>query len=191
LSVLIPLKNGTIYPAPYGEYDRKNKFWIPCDAFEKTLKIIEKNSYNAEKLVNLLNKVYSSQNSFSPKAKDNAKSLKEYFSWNWLINSKQITAADATEANFWKSRNIGAQSIVFTQKPQSEISYNYFAYQTWKIKYSIELPVYLIEKGIKLHMIDKFKIQYRDEDEIILVIREGFYSYDKGVSFNELEDTCL
>ncbi|KAA6326209.1 CRISPR-associated endonuclease/helicase Cas3 [termite gut metagenome] len=191
LSVLIPLKKGAIYPAPYGEYDRKSKSWISCEAFEKTAKIIEETSYSAEKLVNLLNNVYANQYSFSPKAKNNAKSLKEYFSWNWLINSKQITAVDATDANFWRSRNIDAQSIVFTQKPQSKIFYNYFEYQTWKIKYSIELPVYLIEKGIKSHMIDKFKIQYRDENEIILVIREGFYSYDKGVSFNELNDTCL
>jgi CRISPR-associated endonuclease/helicase Cas3 len=191
LFVLIPLKNGVIYPPPYGEYDKKSKSWIPCEALEKTAAIIEKASYSAEKLVTLLNSVYANQYSFSPKAKDNAKSLKEYFSLNWLINPKQITDADATDANFWRSRNIAAQDIVFTQKPKSNIFYNYFEYQTWKIRYSIELPVYLIEKGMKSHMIDKFNLRHRDEDEIILVVREGFYNYDRGVFFNELEDPFL
>jgi CRISPR-associated endonuclease/helicase Cas3 len=185
LYVLVPQKNDLVYPAPYGEYDRKIKAWIPCEAFVKTSEILEPTLYSAEKLVNLLNHVYVVQDSFSPKAINNAKSLKEYFSWNWLINPKQITATDDTDTNFWKSRNIAPQDTVFVEKPTSKFFYNYFGFQNWKLNNSLELPVYLIEKGKKLHMIDLERIMIKDEEEIIYVIREDFYNEEKGATFIE------
>jgi CRISPR-associated endonuclease/helicase Cas3 len=185
LYVLVPQKNDLVYPAPYGEYDRKIKAWVPCDAFVKTSEILEPTLYSAEKLVNLLNHVYALQDSFSPKAIDNAKSLKEYFSCNWLINPRQIPATDDTDTNFWKSRNIAPQDTVFVEKPTSKFFHNYFGFQNWKLNNSLELPVYLIEKGKKLHMIDLEKIRIKDEEEIIYVIREGFYDKEKGVTFME------
>jgi CRISPR-associated endonuclease/helicase Cas3 len=185
LYVLVPQKNDLVYPAPYGEYDPKIKAWIPCDAFVKTSEIIDTKSYSAEKLVCLLNHVYSVQESFSPKAINNAKSLKEYFSWNWLINPKQITATDDTDANFWKSRNIVPQDTVFVEKPISKSFYNYFNFQNWKLKHSLELPVYLIEKGRKQHIIDVIEIYIKDDKENIYVIREGFYNKINGVTFME------
>lgn len=183
LYVLVPQKNDFVYPAPYGEYDRKAKAWIPCNAFVKTSDILEPTLYSAEKLVNLLNQIYAVQDSFSPKAINNAKSLKEYFSCNWLINPKQIMATDDTDTNFWKSRNIAPQDTVFVKKPTSKYFYNYLGFQNWKLNNSLELPVYLIEKGKKLHMIDLEKIIIKDEEEIIYVIREGFYNSTKGVIF--------
>lgn len=185
LYLLVPQKNDLVYPAPYGEYDRKIKAWIPCEAFEKTSEILETTLYSAEKLVSLLNHVYAIQDSFSPNANNNAKSLKEYFTWNWLINPKQIIATDDSDTNFWKSRNIAPQDTVFVEKPTSKFFYNYFGFQNWKLQNSLELPVYLIEKGKKLHMIDLQKIRIKDEYEIIYMIREGFYDKVKGVSFME------
>lgn len=183
--VLIPIKNGLVYPAPYGEYDRKIKAWIPCEAFVKTSEILDKTSYSAERLVNLLNRVYAVQESFSPKAINNAKSLKEYFSWNWLINPTQVSAIDDTGTNFWKSRNIAPQDTVYIEKPFSNTFYNYFSFQNWKLKNSLELPVYLIEKGKKLHMIDLVLVKIKEECERIYVIREGFYNSEKGAIFLE------
>ena len=190
LHVLVPQKNDLVYPAPYGEYDRKIKAWVPCEAFVKTFEILKPTFYNAQKLVNLLNQVYSVQYSFSPKAINNAKSLKEYFSGNWLINPKQIPATDDTDTNFWKSRNIAPQDTVFVEKPTSKFFYNYFSFQNWKLCNSLELPVYLIEKGKKHHMIDLEEIWIKDEKEFIYVIREGFYNNMKGVIFKE-EDQIL
>jgi CRISPR-associated endonuclease/helicase Cas3 len=190
LYILIPQKNNSIYPAPYGEYNKKNKCWIPCEAFTKTAEVIQQTTYNAENLVKLLNQIYVHQ-CFSSKATENAKNLKEYFSWNWLINPKQITDTDATDANFWRSRNIDAQSTVFVEKPPTRFFRNYFEYQDWKIKNSFEIPVYLIEKGRKNHIIDTEKIRYKNEVENILVIRYGFYNYDKGFALDELDEVIL
>lgn len=185
LHVLVPQKNDLVYPAPYGEYDRKTKAWIPCDAFIKTHNILEPIFYSAEKLVKLLNDIYAVQDSFSPKAINNAKSLKEYFSWNWLINPKQITRTDDMDTNFWKSRNIPPQDTVFSKMPESIFFYNYFDFQNWKIQNSLELPIYLIEKGKKQNMIDIVSINVKDDKEFIYVIREGFYSKTNGVTFSE------
>lgn len=185
LYLLVPQKNDLVYPAPYGEYDRKVKVWVPCEAFIKTFEILDTTSYSAERLVSLLNHVYAVQESFSPKALNNAKNLKEYFSFNWLLNSKQITATDDTDANFWKSRNILPQDTVFVEKPTSNTFYNYFSFQNWKLNNSLELPVYLIEKGKKLHMIDLVRIRIKEENENIFVIREGFYNKEIGVLFED------
>lgn len=186
LYLLVPQKNNLVYPAPYGEYDRKIKAWIPCEAFLKTTEILDNTSYSAERLVSLLNHVYDVQDSFSPKAINNAKNLKEYFSWNWLINPKQITATDDTDTNFWKSRNIAPQDTVFVQKPTTKFFYNYFNFQNWKLNNSLELPIYLIEKGISNHMIDLMKITVKDETIHIYVLRNGFYDSDYGVrSYDE------
>lgn len=190
LYVLVPKKNDSVYPAPYGKYDRKAKGWIPCDAFVKTSDILEPTVYSAEKLVNLLNDIYTVQDSFSPKAIYNANSLKEYFSCNWLINPIQRTATDDTETNFWKSRDIVPQDTVFIEKPTSKYFYNYFSFQNWKLNNSLELPVYLIEKGKKLHMIDLEKIWIKEEEEFLYVIREGFYNKEKGAIFS-IESQCL
>lgn len=185
LYLLVPQKNDLVYSAPYGEYDRKIKAWTPCEAFVKTSEILDTTSYNAERLVSLLNHVYKVQDSFSPKAISNAKSLKEYFSWNWLINPTQVPKTDDQDANFWKSRNIVPQDTVYVEKPFSNTFYNYFSFQNWKLKNSLELPVYLIEKGKKLHMIDLEKIWIKDEKEFIYVIRDGFYDNEKGATFIE------
>lgn len=187
LYVLIPQKDDSVYPAPYGEYDKKAKAWIPCEAFTKTAKIIETSSYNADKLVNLLNQVYSAETSFSAKAVSNAKSLKEYFQFNWLINPMQRPATDDTDTNFWRSRNIAPQDTVFVRKPDSNYFYNYLDFQNWKLKNSLELPVYLIEKGKKQHMIEVKEIQIKDDKEMIYVVREEFYNKEEGVTFMEEE----
>lgn len=187
LYILVPHKNEAVYPAPYGEYDRKIKSWIPCEAFVKTREMIQPTFYNAEKLVSLLNHIYKEQASFSPKAILNANSLKEYFSWNWLITSKQVSTVDDTSTNFWKSRNIAPQDTVFVTSPESKFYNNYFEFQNWKLQNSVELPIYLIEKGEKQHMIETQKVWIKDEIEIIYVIRTGFYGFEKGVFFLEVD----
>jgi len=190
LYILIPQKENKHYPAPYGEYDRKNKVWVPCDAYLKTLQKLETSLYNTDKLVELLNQVYSEEASFSSTALSNAKMLKDYYRYNWLINPKQHLSTEDSETNFWRSRNIPPQDTVYVSYPETIYFQNYLSLQNWKLFNSVELPVYLIEKGRKKHMVDIKKIKVKEETEMIYVIREGFYNRLKGVTFIE-EDTIL
>lgn len=184
LHILIPKKNEQVYPAPYGTYDRKAKSWFSSEAFEKTKNLLACESYSAKRLVEMLNEVYLMQTEYSPAAVTNSKNLKEYFKCNWLITSKQISEIDDTGLNFWKSRNIDRQETVFVAQPNSKYFFNYLNFQEWKIENSVELPIYIIEKGKKNNMIDLVKIIVKDEEELIYVIREGFYSFEKGIYFN-------
>ena len=190
LYLLIPTRNQSIYPAPYGEFDRKAKIWVPCRAFTSTYEKLEQCKYSAEKLVKLLNEVYAKQQSLSSKAISNAKSLRESFSWNWLFNPIHCTLTDDTVTNFWKSRNIAPQDTVYIEKPLSNSYYNYISFQGWKLKNSIELPVYLIEKGLKLCIIDQIKVRIKEDIEMVYVIRSGFYDKEYGIIFPE-EETFL
>lgn len=190
LHIVVPLKNDCIYPAPYGEYNRESKTWISCEAFEKTAAKIETTFYSANKLVEFINEVYSEQTLFSSKAITNATILKEYFSYNWLINPKQVTLTDDTDTNFWKSRNIEAQDTVYTVKPESKFFNNDFDFQDYKFQNSLELPVCLIEKGKKQGKISSNKIWLKDDEVHIYIIEYGFYNNKKGVSFIE-EDQFL
>ncbi len=120
----------------------------------------------------------------------NANFLKDYFRYNWLINPMQVSTTDDTNMNYWQSRNIGPQDIVFVTKPESSSFNNYLSFQNWKISNSLELPVYLIDKGRKQHKIDMLQIQIKSDLEIIYVIREDFYNKMRGVIFVE-EDIFL
>ena len=187
LHILIPEKKDAIYPAPYGSYDRKVKSWIPSEAFVKTMEVLKCEPYSAAKLVGILNSIYDKQNKFSSKAISNAKNLKEYFRYNWLITSKQISNVDDTTVNFWTSRDIPAQETVFIQSPERMYFNNYLAYQSWKLENSLELPLYILEKAIKNHYVDLKPLRIKDEEENIYVIREGFYSFEIGVDFRKAE----
>ncbi len=191
LYVLVPQKNDLVYPAPYGEYDRKIKTWVPCEAFVKTLEVLKPTRYSAEKLVNLLNHVYAVKDSFSPKAIHNAKSLKEYFSLNWLINPKQRPATDDTETNFWKSRNIAPQDTVYVEKPSKKYFSSYMNFQNWKIMNSVELPIYIINKGIKDFFIEKSEIKIGENTESLLIVRGGFYNAEVGYISNDKESVFI
>jgi len=183
LHVIIPFKDDNIYPAPYGEFDKKEKKWIPLDSFEKTRDILEHKTYNPKSLVNLINTIYSANQNYSPKAIDNSKKLKDSFRNNWLINPMQKMQRDDTDSNLWKSRNIPPQDTVYVKKPESPYFRNYLEFQAWKLSYSIEIPVYLIEKFRKENILQKPETVYIGEDkECILIIREDFYTFERGIS---------
>lgn len=187
LHVLIPQKNGSLYPAPYGSFHKKEKEWKPCNALLQTISLLQIQGYSARNLVDLINNVYSKDFVFSVSAKTNAKTLKDYFINNWLINPIQKTEIDEEETVFWKSRNIDPSETVFVTKPH-QMTWDKLSYQAWKIANSIEIPMYLVKKGEKNHRIDICEVVIKGESERIKVIRNGFYNYEFGIDFNDDEN---
>ena len=185
LHIIVPYKNDSVYPAPYGEYDRKAKCWIPLDAFSKTLDILELKAYNASQQVTILNEIYYKNREFSAKSKNNAKQLKSEFRNNWLINPMNSLGIDDNDTNQWRSRNIGSQDTVFIERPITNYFRNYFDFQSWKLESSINIPVYLIQKYEKNYIIERLKIIIGEEEESILVIKAGFYDFERGISLPE------
>ena len=188
--VLLPYKDNTLYPAPYGSYSQSEKSWIPCKALLSTMEILKCGIYSAQDLVNILNKVYAKETIFSVKAQTNVKALEQMFINNWLINPVEKWHDDDTHSNSWRSRDIGPQGIAFVMKPECTHFYNYSEYMEFVLSYSISLPVYLLDKGRKEHRIDSnCRITIGSNEPILInVIREGFYTFDVGIDLNDDEE---
>jgi len=180
--VIIPYKNDRIYPAPYGTYDRRNKYWIALEALSKTIDVLELKRYNAKQLVIILNEIYSANRKFSEKSKNNAAQLKRDFRNNWLINPMNSLQVDDNDTNQWRSRDIGAQDTVFVERPTIKYFRNYFDFQSWKLEHSINIPIYLIQKYEKNNILERLPILIGEDEESILVVKAGFYNFERGIS---------
>ena len=180
-----------IYPAPYGSFDRKGNKWNMSPALQKTINSLKLHPYSAQDFVNLINVIYESLEDFSIRAKQNAKLLKEQFAYNWIVLPKAISEVDDSETVFWKSRDIDNSVTVLTSFPENPYFTNYIEWKYFKIENSVELPVYLIQKGKKLRKIYQSKIYLKDEEIKVWRTHEGIYEFEKGMHFNEIEDIFL
>jgi CRISPR-associated endonuclease/helicase Cas3 len=186
LHVIIPQKNETLYPAPYGTYKPK-KGWEPIEPLIQTLNLLEIKNYSPKSFIDLVNDVYPKIKDFSAKSELNSKNLKWLFLYNWIIGSREIPKEDENDTTFWKSRDIVNNNTVFTRKPENWFSY-WSDFQAFKCENSIELPRYLIEKGIKLFLIDTVQIYINnyEKQETIYCAREGVYDSKIGLLIKEL-----
>lgn len=188
LYVICPQKRGNLYPAPYGDYDNKEKRWKSCSVLDKTISSLNIGEYSVNVLINILNRVYSDKQSFTIKACSNANILRSYFVYNWLIKPREKTDKNDIDTIFWKSRDIGVRSSVFIREPSCLSFRNYSSFYKYKLENAIELPLYLVEKGRRLHRIDVKTIKIGDlHIERIDILREGFYLEDIGVNLIEEE----
>jgi len=185
LHVFIPQKKGDIYPAPYGSFDKRK--WQINPALEKTIGLLQLKTYSAKEFVDLINIVYEKIEEFSLRAKDNAKLLKETFANNWVILPKAISELDNTETIFWKSRDIDNNMSVLVEFPENPYFRNYIDWQAYKNEKAVDLPIYLIQQGIKLFQIDNNKkIVLKEDVQNICVTRAGVYTKEKGLFFSKL-----
>ena len=187
--VVVPHKDGELYPAPYGAFLRKDKTWVPCKAFMETMNALSVGEYSTEGLVRLLNEVYSEEPQIGVKARVNADMLRQMFICNWLICPVEKWQEDDTRANNWSSRDIAPQGLAFVCKPDCTYFCNYSEYMEFQLAKSISMPAYLLEKGRKAHKIDSYKITIGGNAPVAInVIREGFYNLDIGFDLSEVEE---
>lgn len=187
--IVVPYKEGNLYPAPYGVFLQKEKAWVPFKAFMDTKYVLTTGKYSAENLVKLLNEVYSEEPQIGIKSRNNANMLKQMFTYNWLICPKEKWMEDDTHANNWSSRDIAPQGLAFVCKPACAYFCSYSEYMEFQLSKSISMPAYLLEKGRKLHKIEAFKITIGNNMSVVInVIREGFYSFDIGFDLSEVKE---
>lgn len=186
LHVIIPQKDEKLYPAPYGTF-KQRKGWEPIEPLTQTLSLLEIKNYSPKSFIDLVNHVYPKIKDFSVKSELNAKSLKRLFLYNWIIGPKETPKEEDNDTTFWKSRDIVNNNTVFTKKPDKSFSY-WADFQAFKCENSIELPGYLIEKGIKYNKIGKDKIYINNYDtkEPIYYAFEGVYAPDLGLYVKEI-----
>jgi CRISPR-associated endonuclease/helicase Cas3 len=180
-------KTKGIYPAPYGSFERKDMKWIVNPALQKTIDLLKLQKYSAQNFVDFINIVYEKLEEFSIRAKNNAKLLKEQFAYNWIVLPKANSEVDDTETIFWKSRDIDNNATILTAFPENPYFVNYMEWQAFKNENSVDLPIYLIEKGKKLNKIYKSKIYLKDEEMEVWRTHLGVYEFEKGLFFSDVE----
>lgn len=187
--ITVPHKESELYPAPYGVFSQKDNVWIPCRAFVDTMDVLSTGKYSSDKLVTLLNKVYSEEPQISAKARANADMLRQMFICNWLICPVENWQEDDTRANNWSSRDIAPQGLSFVCKPDCTYFRSYSEYMEFQLSKSISMPTYLLDKGRKAHKIDTCKITIGNNASVAInVIREGFYNLHVGFDLSEVEE---
>lgn len=193
LHVVIPYQTKkeerSIYPAPYGSMEKRK--WVISPALQKTVGLLKLQSYSAQDFVDFINIVYEKLEDFSIRAKQNAKLLKEQFAYNWIVLPKAKSEIDDTENSFWKSRDIDNNVTVLTAFPENPYYLNYMDWQEFKMKNSVDLPVYLIQKGKKLNKLYQSKIFLKDDEMTVWRIHEGVYEFEKGLFFSENESNIF
>jgi CRISPR-associated endonuclease/helicase Cas3 len=191
LHIVTPMKNGAIYPAPYGTFKRPD--WTPSRALVETeSRINVGDSFSAGNFVNLINEVYPDESVFAMKAKANADNLREYFVNNWMITGCELNSKDAESATYWKSRDIEANTDVFVALPTSIRYSNYMSFQSEKISLAISVPVYLVEMGLKSFSLSQKEITV-DENTVTITFVQNpeAYSYELGLNVGVKFDNYL
>lgn len=150
--VVEPQKDGEFYPAPYGDYDRKERKWIPNDSLKKTRNQLIQ-SYNEDKEItpkdfeDLVNELYPDAPSIIGHAAFNQKKYRDLIRDNWLILSSESVNEEDGQTQEWSSRHIPPQQTVFTVLKPRFSSYSEF--QEHVLQFGISCPVYSIEKELK------------------------------------------
>lgn len=187
LHIIIPyqVKNGEryIYPAPYGSLEKRK--WKASSYLQRTIELLKLQNYSAQDFVYHINKVYGKLEDFSVKAKQNAKLLKEQFAYNWIILPTAESEIDEAETIFWKSRDIGNTETILTDFPESPYFTNYMDWQEFKMKNSVDLPIYLLNKAKKFHKVYKAEIYLKDEVINIWRASIGEYDFEKGLILSQ------
>ena len=131
----------------------------------------------------MLNEIYHSFENLGTKAESNADKLKELFVANWLVGSVRTAKEDETENDIWKSRDIENNVTVFVQKPENLHFKSWRDFQTFKNDNTIEIPRYLIDRGLKMHKIHTdFRVRINEEKAIpIYCLYPDVYSSNFGL----------
>jgi CRISPR-associated endonuclease/helicase Cas3 len=193
LHVIIPQKKEALYPAPYGIFQQKNG-WQPIPALTQTLDLLELKTYSADAFVKLVNIVYAEIKDFSLTSQNNAKELKNLFLYNWVVGAREIPNEDDNDTTSWKSRNIVNNNTVYVTKPEITFFRSWIDFGDFRCEQSLELPRYLVEKGLKLFKIDKVTIKigsYDKKEVIIYCARQGVYDSKIGLIIDAEADQYM
>lgn len=196
-----PIKKGTIYPAPYGNYNQTCNAWEATEAFTKTLEDIQAcytgklpKLISSHEFVEKVNALYPRPEELMAHAESNRNLLYSCMRDNWLIVPYTKTDEDNGQAGLWKSRNIDAQTTIYV-KPPSETDgldghdrmafpfQNYDAFRSYQLEYGISCPTYLVKNGLKSGQLTVFPCTIgQDENDIQKSYLCSIYNDEVGLA---------
>ena len=151
--VVAPMKDGALYPAPYGEFVR-GKGWSPSEPQRRTVEHLREIGAGGQavtpiEMTGYVNELYRELEALSPLARANRKAYERLVRSTVLILPDLRGDDETGEADDWSARHIGPQQTVLTLVPPGLHVANWSDWQAWKLEYGLEVPVYLIKKDAR------------------------------------------
>ncbi len=201
LHVLTPTKDGTLYPAPYGEFDQEDYEWHPGRALVQTRNDLDFGPHSAQDFIDAVDALYPNADSFAPsddRIQSNRRRLREHLEDDWLIVSARQSDEETGSTDDWKSRDIPPQATVLTVCPDQFDSYA--EYRAFEQEYGVTVPMYHVQRDDRDQRPDlppvgkvAVKITDRESEEAWY---SPVYSETEGLILDEkrersVEDRCL
>lgn len=196
-----PIKKGSLYPAPYGNYDKTSNEWKANEAYRNTLINLKKCYSDKEpklitsiEFVEKVNALYPNPEILSSHAESNRNLLLDAMRDNWLIVPYTNTDDDNGEAGLWQSRNIENQTTIYVKPPSEKEEkdsldkvvfpfQSYDTFRSYQLEYGISCPTYLIKNALKLGQVTPFLYTIgQDEKEIQCLYICSIYNEETGLA---------
>ncbi|MFK8057852.1 MAG: CRISPR-associated helicase Cas3' [Saprospiraceae bacterium] len=145
--VVAPMKDGSIYPAPYGEYLRKEG-WMPSEPLNRTvdhLKSLPKDGVfvTPVEMTEWVNKLYLEAEKPTAAARENLRSYEQLVRESVLILPNIQSDDENASAHDWSARQIGTQATVLTRAlPRAA---NWGEWEEHKLRFGLTVPKYQVE----------------------------------------------
>ncbi len=182
LYLVIPRRDGSLYPAPYGSF-APNDGWMPASALVETRDMIhEGQKLTKADLRELTNDVYDVPLQYTDVARANADRLIDDLKHQWLIVPDAQMGPDDTEAPSWSSRLIGPQIEVFVNSdPLQEVSFTYMGLEDLRMQHAVTLPHYRLHT--EPERFQWVEVLVEDEVEPVLVLSDpSEYTRERGLT---------
>ncbi|WP_200976496.1 CRISPR-associated helicase Cas3' [Echinicola sp. 20G] len=196
LVILLPQKNDSLYPAPYGSF--KNRKWTSNKFLQMTIDLIEPKVYSANEFNYLVNDVFKHGVQPSDKSKSNAEDLKKMIRHNWLM-LPGFELDEENENGHWRTRDItGQRTVIAMQKNDIQSAY----FENWSDlselihKRGINCPTYLVKENLKRGRVVKECVLVRGDEKELLFLSpsleyEDKYGLDLSIPKEEINDQFL
>ncbi|WP_263786236.1 CRISPR-associated helicase Cas3' [Salinibacter grassmerensis] len=184
LHLIRPLRDGTLYPAPYGTLS-PGEGWRASDALLQT----DEELQEGQRLTKLdlkerTNAVYSEPLSFSDQAERNQESLRQEFRQHWLIRPQTAQDEDETDTARWQSRIIGPQVEVFVSEDDVQDQYEgYRAFQQATTQHTVSVPSYRYDQYSDRFVTQEVEVGTDNVEQVVALTEPSPYDDETGLIF--------
>mgnify|MGYP006426740183 CR=1 FL=1 len=182
LHVIRPVRDGVLYPAPYGTLVRGDG-WQSSDALLRTdEQLVEGQRLTKVDFRERTNAVYNEPISFSDEAQNNRKALDDEFQRHWLIGPRTSRDEDETRTARWQSRVIPPQFEVFVSEEFVNDSYGgYRAFRKATTSHTVSVPDYRFRQYPDLFARRTVPVGVDNEEYVYVLNDASLYDEDAGL----------
>ena len=184
LHLLRALRDGVLYPAPYGSLVR-GEGWIPSD----TLLDTDEELQEGQRLTKIdfrecTNAVCDEALTLSDRARHNRDALDEEFRHHWLIGPETTRAEDETDTDRWQSRIIGPQVDVFVSTDRVQESYDdYWSYERATSRHTVSVPTYRLDQYPDRFASWEVAVGVDNDEQVSALTEPSPYDEETGLVF--------